>query len=402
MPSVPRLSTRFHRVRPTTMSELTRSLAAFQRAGRPVLTLNEGHLPGELPRGLGALAADAWRDGHVSYVPGPGMEALREAVVDWLDVREARDAEEVLIAPGSRAACASVISVLAGPGDAVLIDAAAWMIFHQLVSVCGATPVPLVPSAGARRHLKLTAEDLRTLLPLFPGARVLLLANPVNPTAQLYDAEELTGIIDVCAAAGIYVVIDRLYGMLVYDGGRFPYLPPTPAFRDWCVLIDGVARAFRGMGGLRIGWAVGPRDVIEAAAIAQGASCGPADRVSQKVALAAVRAPYDLGLVEELQSVRDVVRDLVAGIPRLEMWPVAGTMFCVLDLSPWLGKTTSVGWVLETSGDLADFLLSEPGVLVTPGEIVGQRGLVRIAFAQKMEVVSEAMDRIGEALTGLA
>lgn len=375
-----------------------------QRAGigrRAVLSLTRGHLPGDLPRELRALGADAWGEGHVSYVEGPGLEGLRDAIVDWLDVRDSRSADDVLVSPGSRAAAAAVLSVLAGPGDVVLVDAAAWMVFQEMVSVVGATPVALVPRQSDC-PMKLTGEDLRAFLPLYPGARAVVLANPVNPSAQLYTEAELQALVEACAAHQVYLIIDRVYGMLVYDGGRFPYLPPTSAFRQWCVLVDGVARAFRGMGGVRVGWACGPSDVIEAANSAQLASAGPADRVAQKVALGALRAPYDLGLIEELESNRDLLVDLASEIPGLSVWPIQGTMFALLDLSSWLGRSTPVGWVMEGANDLADFLLSEAQVVVVPGEILGHRGLVRVAFAQKIDVVTEAMLRIKESLALLS
>ena len=142
--------------------------------------------------------------------------------------------------------------------------------------------------------------------------------------------------------------------------------------------------------------------MIAAATTIQGAVAGPADRVSQRVALAALRAPYDLGLIEELEATRDHLLDLVADIPGLTAWPIAGTMFAVLDLGPWLGRSSPVGWVMESAGDLADFLAAEAQVLVTPAEIVGLRGLVRVAFAQKLEVVSQAMVRVKEALALLS
>lgn len=393
-----RLAPRFRRPRVALDADARR--AALAR-GRSVLSLVNGHLPGDVPRELRTLAEDAWRDSHVSFVEGQGLEGLRDAVVDWLDLRESRGAEEVLIGPGSRAVASAVLAAIAGPGDVVLVDGAAWMVFQPLVELVGAVPVAVHPEDTAR-HLKLTGADVRAALNLYPQARALMVANPVNPTAQLYTADELQDLLDTCAFAETWLLVDRLYGMLVYDGNRFPYLPPTPALRDWGVLVDGVARAFRGMGGVRVGWVCGPRDLVESATNALAAGAGPADRVAQKVALGALRGPYDLGLIEELEATRDLVIDLAGEVPGLAVWPIAGTMFCVLDLTAWIGRATPAGWVMESSGDLADFLLGEAHVAVTPGEIHLHPGLVRVAFAQPAEVVTEAMTRIREALALLS
>jgi len=393
-----RLAPRFRRPRSGLDADARRSALA---RGRSVISLVNGHLPGDVPRELRTLAEDAWREGHVSYVEGQGLEALRDAVVDWLDLRESRSPEEVLIGPGSRAVSAAVLAAIAGPGDVVLVDGAAWMVFQPLVEVVGAVPVAVHP-ADSSRHLKLTGADVRGALSLYPQARALLVANPVNPTAQLYTADELQDLLDTCAFGETWLVVDRLYGMLVYDGNRFPYLPPSPAFRDWGVLVDGVARAFRGMGGIRVGWACGPRDLVDVAAAALTAGAGPADRVAQKVALGALRGPYDLGLIEELEQNRDLVIDLAGEVPGMSVWPIAGSMFCVLDLTAWLGRATPAGWVMESSRDLADFLLGEAHVALTPGDIHLHPGLVRVAFAQPAERLTEAMTRIREALALLS
>lgn len=382
--------------------ELQRSADQFARAGRPVLNLASGHLPGELSRELRQVAMDSWRDGHFTYLGGPGLPALRDAVVEWLDLRHVRTADDVLVSPGSRAALASVLSVVAGPGDVVLVDAAAWLIFHQLVAVSGATPVPCRPSAPPEeRWLKLSALDVAQALELMPGARAVVLANPVNTTAQIYDEAELGAIVEACAAHGVFCVIDRLYGKLVYDGARFPYLPSTPAVRDWLVVVDGISRAFRGAGGLRVGWACGPRHVIDAAALAQAHGAGPADRVVQRIALSALQGPYDIGLLEELEGARDYLLDQLASVEGARVWPVAGAMHALVDLTPWLGGTTPVGWVVESAGDLGDYLLSEANVLVSPSDLVGQRGFVRVSFCQPWDVLADATARMKVGLDAL-
>jgi aspartate aminotransferase len=384
------------------MGELSRSSEALARAGRPILNLASGHLPGELPRELRRVAVESWQSGHFTYLGGPGLPALRDAVVEWLDLRHVRTAEDVLVSPGSRAALAAVLAVLAGPGDVVLVDGAAWLIFSQLVAVTGATPVPCRPTGPPDgRYLKLSAVDVRHHLELMPGARALVLANPVNTTAQVYDAEELHAIIDVCAAHGVFCVIDRIYGRLIFDNARFPWLEASPAVRDWCLLVDGLARAFRGAGGLRVGWVCGPRDLVDAAAVAQEHGSGPPGRVVQRIALTALQSPYDIGLVEELQEFRNFILEQLEVLPDVRVWPVRGTMYCLVDFSAWIGATTPVGWVIESAGDFADYLLAEANVLVTPSDLVGQRGMVRLSFSQPWEVLSEAMARISLALGGL-
>jgi len=402
MSTPPRLTPRFHRIRPSVSAELARTADVLQRGGRPIVNLAAGHLPGELSRELRQVAAESWQGGYFTYLGGPGLPPLRDAVVDWLEMRHLRTADDVLVSPGSRAALAAVLAVVTGPGDVVLVDGAAWPVFHQPVAVSGATPLPCQPSGPPEaRRLKLTAADVRTHLELVRGVRALVLASPVNTTAQVYDAEEILAIVEMCSAHHVFCIVDRLYGRLVYDGARLPFFQGTPAVRDWLVLIDGVTRAFRGTGGVRVGWACGPRDIIEAATTAQEYGTGPPGRVLQRVALSALQMPYDLGLVEELEAARDYLFDQLAPVPGVRPWPVAGTPYALLDCSAWMGATTPVGWVVETAGDLADYLLSEANVLVTPIEVAGVRGLIRVSFANPWEAIGDASARIGVALEAL-
>lgn len=390
-----RLAQRYHRIRSSVTSELARTAAEMIRSGRPVLDLGAGHLPGDLARDLRAVAIESWEQGAFTYLGGPGLPQLREAVVDWLDVRDFRTGDNVLVSPGSRAALTAVLQVVSGPGDVVLIDGAAWPLFQQLVAVSGATPVPC-RATGER--LKLTPEDIARDCAMMPGTAALVMANPINTTGQLYDEDELHALIDACAQHQVVCVIDRVYGRLVYDGKRFPLLRATPAVKEWCVLVDGLARAIRGAGGLRVGWACGPRDLIDAAAVAQDQGSGPPGRVAQRVALAALGSAYDLGLLHELEIARSNLLDQLDGVPGLRVWPVAATMFALVDFSDWLDTHTPNGWVLHTSSDLADYLLSEAMVLVTPAE---PRGHMRMSFSADWAVVAEAVDRIRVALEAL-
>ena len=244
-------------------------------------------------------------------------------------------------------------------------------------------------------RLKLTPEDVARDCVTMPGTAALVLANPVNTTGQVYDEDELHALIDACAQHQVVCVIDRVYGRLIYDGGRFPHLRATPAVKDWCVLVDGLARAFRGTGGLRVGWACGPRDLIDAAAVAQDQGPGPPGRVVQRVALAALGSPYDLGLLHELESARSNLLDQLDEIPGLRVWPIAATMYALVDFSPWLDTHTPTGWVLHSSSDLADYLLSEAMVLVIPAEPAGH---LRMSFSADWDVVAEAVERVRGAL----
>ncbi len=398
MPVSSRLAPRYLRIRPPVFDELRRSARERIAAGEPVLDMITGRLPGEVPRHLRQMAMDSWRDGHHTYLEGAGLPALREHVVDWLDVRGQRTAEDVLVSPGSRAALLAVLQVVAGPGDVVLVDGVSMPILQPIVAAAGATPVP-AHASGSR--LLLCPEDVRHHLDSLPGVRALVLSNPVDPTGQLYDADTLCGIVEVCATHRVVCVVDRAFGRVVFDGRTFPYLSASPGLRDWCVLVDGVARAVRGLDGLRVGWACGPRDVIEAATLAQEHGAGPPGRVAQRVALEALQSPWDIGVRDELEAARDWAEEAFAGIPGVEVWPVQGTFYGILDLAAHLGRANAVGWVCETGADLADHLLAQAGLLVLPVDALTRRGLVRFTFGVPHDHIGEAAQRLAFGLEAL-
>jgi len=378
------------------MHTLYESFQRMQRRGEPVINLAHGWLAGALPSNLKRVAHDAWNDWPQELPHPAGDPQLRDAILDNLRIRPARKVEDVLISPGSRAALSSVLAVTLKPGKPVLLDAAVWPIFQQNIRNLGGIPLPL---QSRLQYGRLDPLSLARSLDQQPDIRVFLMASPVPTTAQAHSAAELHGLLEVCAEREVLCILDRIYSRILFDGRSFPSILPGPCL-DWCVQIDGLSRARRGTGTLRVGWACGPRDIIEAATRYQENFSGPADRVAQKVALASLRQP-EPHLVEELQQGRDQLLQHITKIPGLKPWPVQGTMFCTVDASVWLGRKSLQGKSMETGLDLAELLLNQAGVLVTPGEIPWQEGLLRLSFTPTEEVIAQAVQRIQGCLNSL-
>jgi aspartate aminotransferase len=362
--------------------------------GHQIVNLAYGHFDSPLPTRLKSSVQETWLSWPVAPLPPGGDPQLKDAVVDWLELRHTRTQDSVLISAGSRAAFSTVLSVIAGPGDAVLIDAGAWSIFRHPVTLTGATPVPLVSND---HYCRLDTASVARVLQSMPGAKAIVIANPLNTTGQLYDEKTLNEVLELCARHKVFLILDQLYGKLLFDGRTLPKLAAGTALRDWSIVVDGPVRAFRGLGGSGVGWACGPVDVIAAATILAEQNVGPVDRMAQRLAWAAIREPYVPELAEALQEARDMVMPALREIAGVNPWPVEATMFAVLDVQEYMGEVTPEGWYISSDVDFADMLLHEVGVLVLPGELIGKPGTVRISFSGGDGAVLEGISRINQA-----
>jgi aspartate aminotransferase len=249
--------------------------------------------------------------------------------------------------------------------------------------------------------MKITPDDLKRNLRMRPHVRLFLLNNPVNPTAQLYDREEVWDLLHVCVENHVYFVLDRLYWKLVFDGQRFPELPVDDSTRPWIIQVDGMSKNFRRAGGLRIGWSVGPEDVTATMASLQSHyTSGPATP-TQAAAHAALTHPYDGSLCRDLQDKRDLFRKEAADIPHIRLFPTPATFYSFWDVRGTFGKSTPDGRVINTSDDLASYLIAEVGVVAASGSAFMWDGYMRFCFATPDETIVEGMAGVRKALEAL-
>ena len=334
------------------------------------------------------------------YTPAAGLPDLRKAIV----AKTLRDSgyevtpEQVLVTNGGKQAVYNTFAALLDPGDEVLLPAPYWTTYPEAIKLGGGTPVEVF--AGEDQDYMVTVNQLEAART--PKTKALLFCSPSNPTGSVYSPEQIREIGHWAVTNGIWVVTDEIYEHLTYDGARSVSMPvEVPELADTCVVLNGVAKTYA-MTGWRVGWMVGPRDVIKAATNLQSHSTSNVCNVSQRAAVAALNGSLDA--VNEMRVAFDRRRGtMVAMLNDIEgvQCPVpTGAFYVYPSVKDLLGKTIR-GRVCSTSAELAALILDEVEVAVVPGEAFGPSGYLRMSYALSdadlIEGVTRMQKLLGEA-----
>lgn len=396
-----RISAKLGKFRPSLTLALKELVGERVAAGLPVHDFGLGETKGDLAPHIREAGERAFHEGHTMYGDPAGLPEVRRTVLEWLGLQDQYGIESVVVTAGAKQSLFNIFLAVCNPADVVLFDAAPWVSYQPLAVAAYATPIMVLPAGGEERRLKVTPDDLRRNLQMRPHARLFLLNSPVNPTAQLYSADEVEGLLQVCVEHRIYFVLDRLYWRLVFDGGAFPEPRVDAETRPWLIQVDGLSKNFRRTGGLRIGWSVGPPDVTRAMINLQSHyTSGPAIP-TQLAARAAIGRQYDREMVTDLQAKRDLLLREVAALPHVRIWPTPASFYSFWDVRDTFGRTTPEEDVLRTSDDVAAYLVRAAGVVTASGCGFMQDGYLRISFATPDETIVQGMRAARAALDQL-
>ena len=397
-----RISAKLGKFRPSLTLALKQLVAERVAARLPVHDFGLGETKGDLAPHVREAGEHAFRTGKTMYGDPGGLAEVREAVLEWLGLRGEYGVENVVVTAGAKQSLFNTFLAICNPADVVLFDAAPWVSYQPLAVAAYATPIMVLPTAGLANHLKVTPDDLLRNLRMRPHAKLFLLNNPVNPTAQLYTADEVNALLDVCVEHRVYFLLDRLYWRIVFDGVPFPEPRLDERTRPWLIQVDGLSKNFRRTGGLRVGWSIGPTDVTAAMVNLQSHyTAGPAVP-TQLAAAAAIGAEYDPELVRDLQGKRDLLQREAAGMPHVTIWPTPASFYSFWDVRKAFGRTTPAGQVLRTSDDVATYLIREAGVVTASGSGFMQDGYLRLSFATPDDTIRGGMRAAREVMGRLS
>jgi aspartate aminotransferase len=374
---------------------------ALKAAGRPVIGFGAGEPDFPTPDYIVQAAIEAARQPkNHRYSPAAGLPELRSAVA----AKTLRDsgyevtADQVLVTNGGKQAVYESFATLLDPGDEVLVPTPFWTTYPEAIRLAGGVPVEVF--AGPEQGYLVTVEQLEAART--PRTKVLLFVSPSNPTGAVYSPEQTREIGLWAAAAGLWVITDEIYEHLTYDGVPFTSIATAvPELGDRMVILNGVAKTYA-MTGWRVGWMIGPTDVIKAAANLQSHATSNVANVSQRAALAAVAGP--LTAVDEMKVAFDRRRQAMVtalnAIPGVDCPTPHGAFYAYADVRALLGKELG-GVRPATSAELAALILDKVEVAVVPGEAFGPSGYLRLSYAlgdaDLAEGVSRLQDFLGQA-----
>lgn len=361
--------------------------------GRDVISFGAGEPDFPTPSHIVQAAIEACADPkNHKYTANPGLPELRQAVADIT----ARDGgptvspSQVLITNGGKQAVFQAFAALLDPGDEVLIPSPYWVTYPEAVRLAGGIPVPVDTDSGS--GFRVTIEQLEAATT--DKTKLLVFVSPSNPTGAVYPPEEVAAIARWAGQQGLWVLTDEIYQYLVYEGAEFSSIAvAAPELDDRWVIVSGVAKTFA-MTGWRVGWMIGPADVITAADTHQSHCTSNVANVSQRAALAALTGPMEpmYEMREAFDRRRRTMFEMLSAIPGVRCVEPLGAFYCFPDVSGRLGGETS------TSLDLATYLLEQAEVTVVPGEAFGAPGHFRLSYALGDDDLVRGIERISKLL----
>jgi aspartate/methionine/tyrosine aminotransferase len=329
------------------------------------------------------------------YTPTAGIAPLREAIA----AKTARDsglevaASQVLVTNGAKQAVYEAFATVVDPGDEVLVPAPYWTTYPEVVALAGGVAMAVPTDESTGFHLTVDALDAA----LTPATKVLLFVSPNNPTGAVSTPDEVRAVGEWAAARGLWVITDEIYEHLVYGGRLFSSMPvAVPELADRCIVVNGVAKTYA-MTGWRVGWMIGPPDVVEAASNLQSHATSNVSNVSQRAALAALEG--DLVAVGKMRAAFDrrraTIHTMLNECPGVTCVEPEAAFYAFPSVRALLGRRLA-GRLVSSSADVATVAIEEAQVAVVPGEAFGAPGYLRLSYALGDDAIVEGVTRLGK------
>jgi aspartate aminotransferase len=365
--------------------KLNAEAVRMRAAGQPVIHLGGGEPKSKAPESAIQAGIEMLQSGEIRYTPASGTPAMKDAIIQYTEKHYGRkvDRGNVIASAGAKQAIMVALLALVDPGDEVVYPVPYWVSYPEMVRLAGGVPVAVFAEDGSFQP---RVEEM--VAAIGPRTKAVLLNSPNNPSGRVFDKEFLQGLISHCQEKGVFVLMDDIYHRIVFDGRQ-----PVPCYDctdlsvdEAClVVLNGVSKQYA-MTGFRIGWAVGPRELIKAMGNIQSHQSGNPCSLSQHAAVAALHGAQGSvrRLREELEKNRDQLLPLLREIPGLKITPPEGTFYCFCDFKAFD----------EDSSRLAAFLLEKVQVVTVPGVEFGMEGFLRLSYCGAIDDVIEGVRRI--------
>ncbi|MEU8340456.1 pyridoxal phosphate-dependent aminotransferase [Spirillospora sp. NPDC048832] len=395
----PRISKRIAAISESATLAVDAKAKALKAAGRPVIGFGAGEPDFPTPDYIVEAAVTACRVPRFhKYTPAGGLPELRAAIAEKTerDSGYKVEAGQVLVTNGGKQAVYEAFAALLDPGDEVIVPTPYWTTYPESIKLAGGVPVDVV--ADETTGYKVTVAQLEAART--DRTKVLLFVSPSNPTGAVYSRDEIEAIGRWADEHGLWVVTDEIYEHLVYGSAEFHSMPVVvPELADRTLVLNGVAKTYA-MTGWRVGWLIGPADVVKAAQNLQSHATSNVANVSQAAALAAVTG--DLSAVAEMRKAFDRRRQTIVRmlneIPGVVCPEPEGAFYAYPSVKALLGKELR-GKRPETSVELASLILEEAEVALVPGEAFGTPGYFRLSYALGDDDLTEGVSRVAKLLS---
>jgi len=390
------LSKRAASLKPSPTLAISAKEKALKAQGIDIAGFGAGEPDFDTPEHIKKAAIEAINGGFTKYTPAAGMEQLKDAVIEKFKRDNGLEykRDEVIISCGGKHSLFNLFQALLGEGDEVLIPAPYWVSYPPMVELAGATPVIMETSEG--EDYQITEAMLRKYITI--RTKAIVLNYPSNPVGSVYYRENLELIGKYAAEHNFFIVSDEIYEKLIYDDYKHVSIASMDkAFKDRTIICHGVSKTYA-MTGWRIGFAAGPKDIIQAMSNIQSQSTSNPTSISQIASVAALNGPQDCiaSMVNEFKKRKDFLVEGFRSIDGVTCYDPRGAFYVFPNFSAYMKKRYK-GRPVKTSAGLTEILLEEFHTAVVPGIEFGKEGYLRLSFATSMEIIQKGLDRIKKA-----
>ncbi len=390
------LSKRISQIRPSVTLAITAKAKAMVSKGIDVIGFGGGEPDFDTADHIKEAAKRALDEGFTKYTPSSGIKELKEAICKKF-IRENNIEylpEDILISCGAKHSIFNALLALCDEDDEVILISPFWVSYPEMVKATGAKAVIL--ETNQENGFKLTPIQLRRAITT--KTKLLILNSPSNPTGSVYKKDELMEIANILIEGDIFCLSDEIYEKIIYDGiQHFSIASMGEEIKRRTIVVNGVSKAYS-MTGWRIGYAAGPREIIQAMGNLQSHSTSNPTSFCQIAAIAALSSPQEQieRMVVEFQGRRDYMVDRLNKIEGISCVKPEGAFYIFADISKTLGKRYKNRMVIKDSLSFAELLLSEARVAVIPGEAFGAEAYIRFSYATSMKNIVRGLNRIEE------
>jgi aspartate aminotransferase len=369
--------------------KLNETAAILRDKGEPVIHLGGGEPKSKAPIDALVAAAGMLNSGEIRYTPADGIPAMKQAVIRYTEEFYDRvvEPENVIVSGGAKQAVMVALQAVLNPQEEVIFPVPYWVSYPEMVKMCGAIPVPAPPEDGTFYPRLQDIEER-----VGPYTKAVIINSPNNPSGAMYSEQFIAAVVEFCEKRDLYLIMDDIYHRLIYDG-RKPIncwkFARDKSENSKLIIINGVSKQYA-MTGLRIGWAVANKKLIETMTTIQShQTSGPAG-VLQYAAVAALNGVQSSveSLRMTLENNRNVLMERLGAFDGVRATKPDGTFYCFVDFSHYEKDSTK----------LADFLLDRVRVVCVPGIDFGMEGYLRVSFCGTVKDITEGVERMKWAL----
>lgn len=387
-------------LKPSETLAVSTKAKTLRAQGRDVIDFGLGEPDFNTPANVIRAAEHAMAEGYTKYTPPVGLPELRRVIAEKLKRENQLDftPEQIVVSCGAKHVLYNLAMLLVGPGDEVIIPGPCWVTYPAQVEMAGATPVVIPTTMEA--DFKITGEVLRRYMT--PKTKGLILNSPCNPTGTVYTPEELEDLAQVLLDTEMFIITDEIYERIIFDGVKqISIASLDPALKERSIIVNGFSKTYA-MTGWRLGYCAGPADLIEAYGRLQSQTTSNATSFVQVAGIEALTGPQDTvaTMVAEFERRRNFVVEQLNAMPGVTCNTPRGAFYVFPKVDALYGKSAQ-GRTVQTSMDMADYLLDEAGVALVPGDGFCDDRYVRISYATSMELLQTGLERMRQALQRL-